>query len=429
MRAKTGPSFAPTGTDLPDDLVEISSYSVALEVFRSQHFETELRDGTDAIRYGTVLRLNGPEHPRRRRSLNRVLQHERPQWFIDTFLAAALSSQLGEVMTQRDDAGPASADLIQLIPKVSISLATAMIGIEADPDSLGELNDLVRAFREVAGVRWIVDPRTKEAVVNRAVAAKQKFNDRYFRPALRARRELLADWHAGDHASEDLPADFLTVVAAHADPSSRDHLGKHVDATLEDLDLALREAITSYIIGAVDTTTIVITWCVHELTQWFARHPEDAMRRTDPDFLYRALSETLRLHPTNPATMRIATDDVTLSDGTRVRAGQMVALLTGRAGRDPVVYGPDADDFNPRREVPQGILPYGLAFGSGVHMCYGQPLVLGSGGTDGSLVRILVMLYQAGMQADPAREPQLLPGTYKQQFASYPVIFEPAKAS
>ena len=426
MPATSGPSFAPTGTDLPDDIVEIGTYPVAVEVFRSQQFQTELSDGTDAIRYGTVLRLSAPEHPRRRRSLNRVLQHQNPQWFIDTFLEPAVSSELRLLTEQSDDGGPTSADLVQLLPKVSISLAAAMIGIEvAGPDSLDELNELVRAFREMAGVRWIVDARSKEAAVRRAVEAKQKFDDRYFRPALHEHRELLARRSAGRY-DEELPPDFLTLVAAHLDPNAEDVLGKHVDTSLADRDMALREAITSYIIGAVDTTTIVVTWCVHELTRWFARHPEDAIRRTEPDFLYQALAETLRLHPTNPATMRIATEDVTLSDGTHVSAGQMVAVLTGQAGRDPAVYGPDADGFSLRRELPHGVLPYGLAFGSGAHMCYGLPLVLGTSGADGSLVRILTMLYQAGMQADSSRAPELIPGTYKEQFASYPVVFERA---
>jgi cytochrome P450 len=426
MATRSGPSFAPIGTDLPDDILEIARYDQALEVFRSQSFHTELRDGTDALRHGTVLRLNGPGHPRRRRSLNRVLRHDNPQWYVETFLDPSLAAHLRAILGAGGGQGQASADLCELIPTVSMNLAAAMIGIGPPytTDPVSELEDLVTAFREMAGVRWIIDPAAKKAAINRGVGAKRGFDDRYFKPALAAHRELIGRYQQGALGAEDLPRDFLTLVAAHSDPRSADLLGKHVDPTLEDTDLALREAITSFIIGAVDTTTIVITWCVDELSHWFELHPEDYPRRIDDDFLYRALAETLRLHPTNPATLRQATEDVQLSDGTTVRAGEMVALLTGPASRDQSVYGSDADAFNPRREFPQGVLPYGLAFGSGVHMCYGQPLVLGSKGTDGSLVRILFTFYQAGMRPDHSNPGRVRPGTYKQQFASYPVLFD-----
>jgi cytochrome P450 len=417
------PSFAPVGTDLPEDLVELRDYQLVLEVFRSQSFKTELRDGTDAVRRDTVLRLNGPEHPRRRRSLNRVVQHQNARWFVDAFLVPALESELRKLDGMRGEAGEVSADLTSLIPDITIRLALAMIGLDVSGDSdVRELTDLAQAFREMAGVRWIVDPATKAAVLSRAVESKERF-EQYFLPALSSRRESLA--REGPESSPSRHWDFLTLVAAHSDGLAHELLGKHVDPSLEDSDMAIREAMTSYIIGAVDTTTLVITWCVDELSRWFESNPADTDRLSDPQFLYEAVVETLRLHPTNPATIRIAVEDTDLSDGTQIRMGQTVALLTGVASRDEAVFGPTAEKFLPGREVPHGILPYGLAFGSGVHMCYGLPLVLGSTGTDGSLVEILAALYRAGMRPDPGHPPELMAGTYKQQFATFPVIFAP----
>ena len=41
------------------------------------------------------------------------------------------------------------------------------------------------------------------------------------------------------------------------------------------------------------------------------------------------------------------------------------------------MFGADAADFDPRRPLPDGVAPYGLSFGSGMHACIGQDLAGG----------------------------------------------------
>jgi cytochrome P450 len=121
--------------------------------------------------------------------------------------------------------------------------------------------------------------------------------------------------------------------------------------------------------------------------------------------------------------------DVTLSSGRRLEAGQMIAIRAGEAARDPSIFGEDADRFNPRRQVVPGVYPFGLAFASGRHMCFGLPLVVGSGGVDGMLVHTLKALYGAGMRADSEREPRLVDGLAQDRFDSFPVAFRPVRES
>jgi len=58
-----------------------------------------------------------------------------------------------------------------------------------------------------------------------------------------------------------------------------------------------------------------------------------------------------------------------------VTIGQTVLIDRTAIHRDTTVFGPDADAFNPHRETPSRIAPYGLAFGGGRHQCIGKPLV------------------------------------------------------
>jgi hypothetical protein len=91
------------------------------------------------------------------------------------------------------------------------------------------------------------------------------------------------------------------------------------------------------------------------------------------------------------------------------------------------VFGEDVADFNPYREVEQGTHRYGLAFGAGPHMCFGLPLVMGSEGTDGSLVHLLKTVLAAGAEPDPDG-PEQIPleqahGAWAAESPSYIVRF------
>lgn len=98
----------------------------------------------------------------------------------------------------------------------------------------------------------------------------------------------------------------------------------------------------------------------------FAEHPDQwALLKRDRSLLDGAIEEVLRWAPANPYNRRTATRDVVVR-GTRIRAGDKVALWWPAANRDPEVFA-DPDVFDIRRDPN----PH-LAFGWGAHRCSGD---------------------------------------------------------
>lgn len=82
------------------------------------------------------------------------------------------------------------------------------------------------------------------------------------------------------------------------------------------------------------------------------------------------IEETLRCQPPVPnVPLRFATEDIDVGDGVTLRAGDAILACYGAAGRDPLVHGSDAGQFDVTRAVKEH-----LAFGYGVHHCIGAPL-------------------------------------------------------
>ena len=101
------------------------------------------------------------------------------------------------------------------------------------------------------------------------------------------------------------------------------------------------------------------------------RHPAQlAALRADPELLPDAVEEVLRTQvPGHGGLLRVATEDVVLPSGTRVRAGQGVMAPVSAANHDPARFGaPDTFDIRRGGEARH------LAFGHGPHYCLGANL-------------------------------------------------------
>lgn len=413
-----------------DEMVEVTAYPEVVEALRaSTKFAVVMDAESEAIRAGTVLRVDGELHSKRRRLLNRLVFKGGHTRMRDTVLRPALERDLAAVLSRPDADGVARTDLNPFATRLLVELVAAMIGLDEATSAEG-LDELVRLHGELVAfprlqtqLRSAAPPlpggdATLREAIARHEAAKAEFVERFYRPAMDARRTLVARHDAGELADDDLPLDFLTMVAAHADPRFDD-----------EPDLPVRHAIVDLLHAGTGTTVGALVRAIDELDRHFGAHPEDLTLRTDPVFLSAAVNETVRLHSANPAEIRRALTDVTLGRGTQVRAGQIVALRTGFANRDRTVFGDDAERFDPHRRVPSGVYPYGVAFGSGPHMCYGVPLVLGDDGTDGNLVCLLQRLYAAGIRPDPRTPPRMrapIAHADLKTIESYPVVFDPA---
>jgi cytochrome P450 len=181
-----------------------------------------------------------------------------------------------------------------------------------------------------------------------------------------------------------------------------------------------------FLVGSTQTTAGSLVLLVLRLEEWFNRHPDQRRLVADGDFVRRAAFESLRQTVAAPARIRLATEDVTLASGRQVKAGERVALLFLPANMEVERFGPDAEEFNPWREV-DGKTSWGHAFGGGAHACLGRPMVTGMrSGTDdaeGTVAGLARMLYAAGMELSRADLPVPDQRTFYSTYVNVPVRF------
>jgi cytochrome P450 len=250
-------------------------------------------------------------------------------------------------------------------------------------------------------VKWFTGDHAP--YIERGLAAKARFKDTYFEPALAA-----CPYRPGAEVPSD-QHDLISLLAAQVDPHWSDE------------DLAVREAFTSVFAAGVNSSSTMMTNSLDELAEWLPAHAEQAERLDDLEFLARVIQETLRLHPTPPAFGRLALEDVVLSDGRLIPEGQWVALFPTTANRDRRAFGPDPDRFDPDRVLPPTVARYGTSFGGGSHQCLGLRVVLGNDGV-GSHAHVLRIMLRAGVQRDLAR-PATREASERGHWDTYPVVF------
>jgi cytochrome P450 len=163
------------------------------------------------------------------------------------------------------------------------------------------------------------------------------------------------------------------------------------DGTLSDQDL--RDVVLNFIIAGRDTTAQALTWAVYNL----CRHPDIQQRLyesvKDVDwydgedtytkvkglkYAQAVFSETLRLHPSVPFTVKLAQEDDVLPNGAKVLQGEVVAFSTYCMGRLTRLWGPDAKQFRPERWLnPDATLPSQYdypVFNAGPRVCLGKDM-------------------------------------------------------
>ncbi|KAL6602887.1 hypothetical protein ACP70R_043248 [Stipagrostis hirtigluma subsp. patula] len=150
------------------------------------------------------------------------------------------------------------------------------------------------------------------------------------------------------------------------------------------------------IVGGMDTSTVTTEWAMSELLrkpEVLAEATEELDRVVGRDRLVRdedipnlpyieaIVKETMRLHPVTPMlSPRLSREDVSIS-GYDIPTGTLVFVNVWAIGRDPAVWGDDANEFLPERFVGSNVDVKGhdyelLPFGSGRRMCPGIGLGL-----------------------------------------------------
>ncbi|WP_217143491.1 cytochrome P450 [Streptomyces sp. AC627_RSS907] len=157
----------------------------------------------------------------------------------------------------------------------------------------------------------------------------------------------------------------------------------------------VRRQVITFLVAGHETTSGALSFALHYLS----RHPDVAARaRAEVDrvwgdteapgyeqvarlrYVRRVLDESLRLWPTAPAFAREAREDTVLGGVHPMRRGAWALVLTGMLHRDPEVWGPDAERFDPdrfdaravRSRPPHTFKP----FGTGARACIGRQFAL-----------------------------------------------------
>lgn len=388
-------------------MIEITRYHDAVAAFRATALRPDPEEPPLELRQGTLLRIDGKEHTHRRRALGVLFAGGNDERLRQETLVPLLRDKTAETLELPTDDGSIRIDLVAWCTDVVLRFAARIIGLQFADEDIDDLLAVHAAISTAMSLRHRSDDWDRDALLASGLAAKRAFDEKYLAPALAARRSALG---AGERATSRGALDFLDLVASEADPSWASH------------EIVVRETLVDFINAGTVTTVDAVLHAIDELFRHIQRHPEAEAKLTDDAMLKDAIHEALRLHESAPGFNRIAQEDFRLVDGTEVRIGERLIIRIGQANRDPSVFGDDADQFRPGREVPPTVYPYGLAFGSGRHMCYGLPLVMAGRGTTGSAVCMLKQLFELGIRPDPTRPCDRLPASVRDAFASYPAL-------
>ncbi len=407
-------------------MIQLTDYDEISEVLKSRKFlQGGHRIARQSMLKDTTFMIDGAEHLARRRILARLLDDDAVAGYRDRHLVPVVERCLAEeAALHRGADGIVRTDLAPLIQVCLHRVAAALVGIDGLESAAATQRFIgqVRAITAGQTVDWSLDD--KDAVLARGHAARDEFQREFFDPSLARRKQLLAEARSRGDSAEALSAldvlatDMLSLMVLHRE-----------DTWKSDDMLLLRE-VNGFITGSTQTTANGFISLALRLERWFEKHPEDRqLIDSDPEFLRRAAFESLRLTVAPPARIRTATEDVTLSGGRTIRAGESVAMYFVPANQDETRFGAHADAFDPRRHIAEGVPPWGIAFGAGAHTCPGRPLVTGSRspmgkvGVDGTLVSISRRFYGAGMALDPDRPLVRDPGTHYEIYSSVPIRF------
>lgn len=395
-------------------IITISGFEACSEALADKQLAQSLYDDGAVIMADVLLVLHGAAHRARRGLELRVFRRDFSRYYEQVVFPATLAQTIAPYERQ------GHADLMELGYAVTLNLTADFAGIDRprrDAAETATLLRLVMVFSE--GATLVHSTRDKNLVRNEVRAALAEFDTLFYQPSLTRRRDLLARFAAREIDEDAVPRDVLTVLLQNED---------RVELSA---DLMMRE-IAFYLQAGSHSTANSTTHAFHDVTAWCAAHPADAARITsDPLFLQRCVHESIRLHPASPVAWRRPVCPVSLTSGETADVTDRVVIDLAAANRDATVFGTDAGDFNPHRGLPEGVPPWGLSFGVGVHTCLGRDLdggLVPRADTDPAvhqygIVPLLVAgLLSRGAQPDPAKPATRADHTERPNWGCYPIF-------
>jgi cytochrome P450 len=376
------------------------------------------------IRDGVVSISHGPMQRARRRVENSQFRADQLKLYERELFPTVMSNLLDLLIDDEQ------VDVFMVAEMLSVVLAARRAGIDHDPGSLEQLRQLVQHVDAFSQGAAILDARDPEAIRALVYASYEAFERDFVRPSWERRAGLIEAHRRGELTADELPHDILTVLLLHREDDALE---------LSDDGRVVREVAT-YLQGGTHTTAQTLTNALDLMFEVEPRMPGVVERvAADVGFAQRVVHETLRLRPTTPKLKRRAEAD-TIVAGVAIPKDALVVLDAATAHRDASVFGPDADEFNPDRQLDPNIPRWGLAFGAGSHQCPGRTVAGGfpsHGDVDADeehLFGLVALEIQAvcarGVRPDPSQEPERDLRTERHtRWRRYPVRFAVARAA
>ena len=368
------------------------------------------------VRQGNVSTLHGQAHRSRRRLENPMFRSERLELYERELFPQLMDRLLDRLVQQ------GTADLLIVAEKLSLVLSAHRAGIDFDEDDEGTFERLVDFTNRFSKGSAIIDTvGDADAVRADVIAAMAEWEEFSLEPSKARRKRLLEQWHASEIDDSELPNDVLTLLLRH-----------QADAEFGLDDGIIARETATYLHGGAHTSSQTLVNAIDILLE-HAVSDADVWRRVieDRGFAQRCVHETLRLRPTTPKIKRRA-EEATMVGAVEVPENALVIVDVGSANRDPGVYGPNPDDFDPDRAVPEKAYLWGLTFSAGGHQCPGRNVAVGLPSSDADalgdrhLFGLVTLMLQAfarmGPRADPDRPARKDDRTVRvNRFATYPV--------
>ncbi|NWJ72622.1 cytochrome P450 [Pseudonocardia sp. ICBG1122] len=395
------------------DRVVLDGYDDVRDALRRRDLEQALYDAGGAVMAGSLITLHGEAHQRRRRAENRLFRRGTFRWWELNLVPGTIETSYATALAE------GRSDLVRLGRRTIMYLTGLVAGIDppSDEAAADRLEHLAHVFSAGAtAVHSTRDPAELQAEVEQAM---REFDDEFLAPARRRRESLIAAVAEGRATEDDLPRDVLTAVLRR-----RDELGMS--------DAEIRREVAFYLQAGSHSTANLFTHVMHRIFgEW--HDSAFAARLTELRFVQRCVLETLRLNPASPVAWRRATAEVTLRSGRLLPEGALVELDLRAANADPAVFGADAAGFEPDRDLPDGVPPWGHSFGGGMHACIGMELdggVHSATSADqehvyGTVTLMVAALLAAGVRPDPDEPPTEDRSSSRPNFERYPVVFDP----
>lgn len=401
-------------------LQRIDTYAEIEEIMKSDDFRMAGAEERTVFLEDTLIMAEGERHRELKKLFAPLMSRESLAYYELHLVEPVIQAAVAQMHTQRGADGQVRCDAVALIHAALTRISAAVTGVDGvdTPERTERFRDLVLVLSAATTGSFSTQPQ--QQMLRAGKAAMRALVDEFLQASLERRIELARRHRAGEIGKEALPRDVLMLHCL------QDDLARADDG--EKIPYVWRQC-AQYLTASIKTTSHSLPHVFVHLDEWVREHPEDRDKLTDAEFLHRATAESFRLHQTSPARFRAAVRDVILSTGRKVAEGEMVALHAPVANVQAEVFGADARCFNPWRETPKGMQPWGMTFGLGTHACIGRNLVTGvqnrgddKHGTHGTAVRIMLALYGLGAELDEANPPTRPEDSLHDHYISVPMI-------